>query len=172
MMRALILSITLVLTSTLFALPTDRLELAYVEADLVNIDSQTALGHYEGHVKFAQGSSHLTADKVKTQFNEQHHLTYAIAETTLPELTHFWIQPQLNAPLFHAYATTIEYFPDKHLLILTGSAHIAQGDNKLSAPIIQYHLDSKQLTTTKSGNEKTHIWVNPTKDAYGHTRSP
>lgn len=66
-------------------------------------------------------------------------------------------------PTFHAYARSIEYFPTKQLLILSGNASLHQGKNALNAPVIRYHLRTHQVITDPTPQAKTHLlfYVDP-----------
>lgn len=152
-----------ILSTSCMALPDDKNQLAQLEADQVDFDTQTHQGNYQGHVKFSQGSSHLEADEAHTRFDDHNQIVYAKALSSPFSQTHFWTKMNPNDPDFHAYARQIEYFPDKRVIILTGSAKIKQGDNIMTAPVMAYHLDTHHLSTKLVGPSRTRLLIHPDK---------
>jgi lipopolysaccharide export system protein LptA len=157
--------IFMMITSNAFALPEDKNQLAQLEANQVEFDTETHQGAYYGNVKFAQGSSHLEADEAHTQFDDHNQIVYAKALATTSTQTHFWTKMNPQDPEFHAYAKQIEYFPDKHLIILKGEAQIIQGENTMASPIMEYNMLTHHLTTKANGSLRTRLLIHPDKKA-------
>lgn len=112
---------------------------------------------------FDQGLTHIVADETHTRLDKDNQPTYAIAKATPPKRVHFWTQSTPAASPFHAYATQIEYFPKKHIVVLNGDAEIHQDKHRFTAPLIRYDvLRHHVLTSPKPGN-KTRILFYPDK---------
>lgn len=150
----LLCSLTFAATAT-----EDESKPAELEANMIDYDAHAHLGLYEGLVHFIQGSRHLDADVVKTQFDEKNQLIYAVAtsNTTIP--VHFWGKTDQDKPEVHAYAKKIEYFPEKHLLILKDDAIVIQGDNKIEAPIIKYNILTHHVLTQAIDGKRTKLII-------------
>lgn len=146
-----------------FSLPTDREKEAELSADSATLDQQDHYGEYIGHVEFQQGSTRLKAAKAITKGDEHNKLIEAIALGDKKEQAHYWMQPDINQPILHAYADTIRYYPSKHIVELVGNARIIQGENSFSSDKIIYDLLKKHLVSKGSKQKKTTIIFHPSK---------
>lgn len=150
-------------TPSSFADATDRNKEAQLEADQVDFDAKNHQGIYHGHVTFIQGSSHLEADDALTTFDEHNQIAYAKASASNGRSAHFWTSINPKDPDFHASAKQIEFFPKKHLIVLTGEAQITQGKNKMSSPVIEYNIITHHMVTRMMGNARTRLYIYPDK---------
>lgn len=141
-----------------YALDTDKNEAIHVDADKALFTQQTHKGIYTGHVIIVQGTTNLTAFKAMTQGNEKNALILAEAYGNGKEQAHYWTKIAENKPIFHAYADTIRYFPEKHYIELIGHAKVMQGENVLTAPIVRYDTVTQEMVS-----KKTSILIYPEK---------
>ncbi len=143
------------------AMPEDKNQLANLAADTADLNQQKHLGVYEGNVSFDQGTTHLRAHKAVTEGNEKNQLTLAIAYGNTEAVAHFWTQTALDKPLLHAYADTIKYYPEQHLIELIGHARVIQGDDSFSAPKIKYQTEEQHIISESNAEERTVIIMHP-----------
>lgn len=148
-----------------YALPEDKKQTMHVLADSADLSQSKHQGIYNGHVEFNQGTTNLHAAHAITKANEKNQLTLAIAKGTKDKQAHYWTATSSDKPPFHAYADTIRYYPLKHLIVLTGNAHIEQGTNSLSAAKIIYDTLEQHLVTEGKDTIRTVIVFYPEKNA-------
>ncbi len=152
----------LLLTPLCFALPTDKNQILNFRANSADINQETHLGIYKDNVELDQGSTHLRAAKAMTEVDAKNKLIKAIAEGSKTEQAHFWTLTDEKKPPVHAYANTIRYFPEKHLIQLIGRARVEQGKDSFSAPTIDYDtLHQHVLAQSHHSQGQTVIIIHP-----------
>lgn len=145
------------------AMPDDREKIVELSADSADLNQQTHRGEYTGDVQFDQGTTHLRATKAITEGDQHNKLIFAVATGSDSEQAHYWTQTALDKPLLHAYADTIRYYPDRHLIELIGNARVIQGDNSFSAPKITYDTLKQHVLSKSDGKTRTVIIIHPGK---------
>lgn len=145
------------------ALPDDRDQIVEVRAGSADINQQTHKGIYLDDVQLDQGTTHIRAAEATTIGNEKNQLTLAIIKGNSKVQAHYWTLPAADKPIMHAYANTIKYYPERHLIELLGNARIEQGNNSFSAPKISYDTQAQHVVSEASGTEKTIIIFHPEK---------
>lgn len=134
-----------------YALKDDNKKPLELQADSADINNDKHIGTYQGDVAFDQGSTHIRAKKAITKSNAKNQLTEAIISGDDKIQAHYWTKISPEKAELHAYANTIYYFPDKHLITLKGHARIKQGENSYSAPIISYNTVSQHVYSSNQG---------------------
>lgn len=153
-----------------FALPDDKNQPMYVQADTVSFNNKTGFSQYIGHVSVQQGSIHLTAQTAEVHMDTHHQIQEAVAKGTANEQAHYWSLPELNKPELNAYADLIRVYPQKHLVYLIGNAKVSQGKDSYSAPEIQYNSETESVFSKKSPAGKTVIVIHP--NDINHLKKP
>jgi lipopolysaccharide export system protein LptA len=146
-----------------YALPTDKEQIIHVDADTADLNQLTHRGIYTGHIKFNQGTTNLHAEKAITQGNDKNELILAIAEGNATKQAHYWTQTAVDKPLLHAFANTIRYHAQTHIIDLIGNAKITQGENSFAAPTIRYNTVKQQVISKNDGSNRTTIILYPEK---------
>lgn len=149
--------------NTVFALPSDNQAAIEMRSGSADISQETHRGVYLGNVELDQGSTHIRAAKAITEGNKQNQLTKAIISGDKEHLAHYWVMQSLDKPELHAYADTIYYLPQQHLIKLVGHAKVIQGNNSFSAPIICYDILHQHVTSEHANNARTVIIFHPDK---------
>lgn len=144
-----------------YALPEDGKQVLTLAANSADISQTLHQGTYDGDVALDQGTTHIRADKATTLMDEKNKLTKAMIYGKAENQAHYWVLMDASKPMVHAYADTIEYIPEKHLIKLIGHARVEQGKNSFSAPVITYDTESQQVTTEHKPNERTTIVYYP-----------
>lgn len=157
----LLLILTLLTSSIAFALPTDSKETLHVKADNADINQETRKGIFISHVELDQGTTHLRAAKAVTIVNEKNQLTSAIADGDGKNQAHFWTTTDPEKPPLHAYANSISYSPATHVVELNGNAHVEQGTDSFSAPLIRYDTKEQHVISKSDGIKQTVIVFHP-----------
>lgn len=152
-------------SATVFAMPDDHNQLLALSADNADLNQQTHHGEYSGDVQLDQGTSHLRASKAVTEGTPQNKLLAAIAMGDAQSQAHYWTQTAVDKPLMHAYANTIRYYPDKHIIELIGNARVEQGKNSVTAAKITYDTLKQHVVSNNEGKERTVILLHPEKKA-------
>lgn len=151
--------------NTAQAMPEDRDKQLELSADTADLNQQTHRGEFLGNVQLDQGTTHLTANKAITEGSAQNKLVAAVAIGDAQSQAHYWTQTAVDKPLLHAYADTIRYYPDKHLIELVGNARVEQGKNSFIAPKITYDTLKQHVLSSNDGNTRTTIILHPEKKA-------
>lgn len=154
-----------VLSYKALALPDDNAQIMYMRSDTADISQEKHKGVFKGHVELDQGTTHLRAASAITKGNADNKLVKAIAYGDAKEQAHYWSTTSTEKPPMHAYADTIYYYPEKHLIELVGNAKITQGDNTFTAPKIIYDTEKQHVLTERAGNKRTSITIYPEKKA-------
>lgn len=141
-----------------YCLSSDGNEPLQINADKTEINYFTGVTVYSGNVIATQGTTCLQADKVITYSDDKQQIQKIIAEgdraiyKTLPK-------PE-QKPLI-AKAKTIDYYPEKADVILSGDGEVVQGTNIFRGPKIYYNIKSQLVISTPVKNERTHVIVQP-----------
>lgn len=144
-------------------LPNDAQEKIYIQAGYANFSQATHTGHYQKKVTFDQGSRHLRAESAESKHDQQNQLLSLLVQGNP---AHFWVIPKLDQPALHAFANQIVYYPNKHLIELTGQARIVQGADEFKAPKIVYDIDQQHVVTKRIAKEKTVIIIDQKNQAH------
>ena len=160
--------IMVLLSNDSVALPDDRDQIVRLSAGSADINQQTHEGIYLNDVQLDQGSTHIRAHQAITTGNEKNQLILAVIKGNQSAQAHFWTLPATNKPPMHAYADTMKYYPERHLIKLIGNARVEQGTNSFSAPEISYdtvaqHVVSKAALQTSGTAARTTIIIHPEK---------
>ncbi|MFA5960409.1 MAG: lipopolysaccharide transport periplasmic protein LptA [Tatlockia sp.] len=145
------------------ALPEDREKPIELSADSADISQLAHHGEYVGNVSLDQGSMHLRAAKAITEGNKDNKLILAIAQGSEKQQAHCWTLTAVDKPPLHAYADTIRYLPEQHLVELIGKARVVQGNNSFSAPKISYDTLKQHVLSKSDGKARTTIIIHPEK---------
>lgn len=152
----------LLITSSIFALPSDKQQKVYIVADSTIYNYKNGLNVFEGHVKIDQGSTHITADKLITKTNAQHKIEEATAYG-YQELAHYWTTPKEGEPVMDAKAKIIKYYPLQANITLEQDVHLSQGDNHFQGEIIHYNSNDQTVTVPASTHGRAVLVYNPDK---------
>lgn len=158
--------ITFFLATPCFALPEDSQAVLEMHSGSADMNQATHRGVFLDHVALDQGTTHIRALKAMTKSNEKNQLTEAIIIGNTEHPAHYWVLMAAEKPILHAYADTMYYYPAKHVIKLVGHAHLEQGKNSFSAPIICYDTLHHHALSEQKNNERTVIVFHP------ETRSP
>lgn len=143
------------------ALPTDRDQIIQLRAGSADINQQTHKGIYLQDVELDQGSTHIRAAKAVTNGNEKNQLILAIIKGNQTAQAHYWTIPDVDKPPMHAWADTIKYYPEQHLIKLIGKARVEQDNNSFTAPEITYDIQAQHVVSQASGTARTTIIFHP-----------
>ena len=157
------LSTLLILSNATFALPEDRNQIVQLRAGSADINQQTHQGIYLDDVQLDQGTTHIRATEATTTGNQKNQLILAVIKGNKRDQAHYWTLPAPDKPMVHAYADTIKYYPDRHMIELIGSARVEQGNNSFSASKITYDTLAQHVVSESSGTARTIIIFHPEK---------
>lgn len=151
----------LFLTNACFALTEDKTKVVYIKANSADLNQKTHRGVYIGEVEFDQGTTHLRADVASTEVNDKNQLIKAVAKGNTQNQAHYWTLTSPDKPPMHAFADTIRYYANKHLIVLIGNAKIEQGVNSFAAPRISYDTLHHHVVTNRVKDNRTTIVIHP-----------
>lgn len=154
----LVLLVTSMLNSSVYAHPGDMAQTIYFESDTLSYNNETKLGIYQGHIKLTQGSGVLTADYA-TSYSDQNGQVTKVVAIGNPARYRALIFP--NRPKLIATGNTIYYYPQKDWLEAVGNAEIVQGQNHVKGPQINYDFKNKTVGSPISKEGHTQILIAP-----------
>ena len=132
----------------------------FLQAGHADLNQQTHIGHYTHHVQLTQDTTHIEADNATTEGDDDHQLIKATINGDKTKRAHYWTIPTSGTLPLHAYANTMIYYPERHLIELIGDAHVEQGQDSFSAPKIRY--DTKhQHVLSNDKQTPTAIIIHP-----------
>ena len=102
---------------------------------------------FSGNVVATQGTMKITADKVEITRDDEGKLKMVTAygsPTTFEQMME-------NGKPIHSRSATINYEPNKNLIVLTGKATVWQGESRMVGERIEYNVK----TQTMRANNKT-----------------
>lgn len=161
----LIALIILTTSPVVLAMPDDRDKTMELSAETADLSQQTHRGEYIGDVQLDQGTTHLRAAKAVTEGNDKNKLVVAIASGDQTNQAHYWTKTAEDKPLLHAFADTIRYYPDRHLIELIGKARVEQGNDSFAAAKISYDTLKQHVVSQSDGKDRTLIVIHPPKKA-------
>ena len=163
-LKSLLYSLLLCSSITVcLALPADNLQVIKFRADSADINQTTHLGVYTGNVQLDQGTTHIRAAEALTEGNKKNQLIKAIIKGNKDIQAHYWTIMTNDKPPLHAFADTINYYPDKQLIELMGNARVKQGNNSFTAPKIIYDMVQQHIVSESNGTTRTTIIIHPEK---------
>lgn len=140
------------------ALSSDQQKTLNANSDSAEINQQTGINVYIGHVYAVQGTTSLQADKVITKSDTQHKLVELIAYGN-PAV--YKTIPEEGKAELTATALEIHFFPQQHYVQLMQNAIVVQDGNRYAAPLINYDTESKTVTSPASSSGRTSILLQP-----------
>ena len=162
MKSGLLIGITLLAYApAILALPEDQQQILELSANTADLNQETRHGEYIGAVELNQGTTHLRATKAITNTDAHNKLIVAIATGDSKNQVHYWTQTALDKPMMHAYADTINYYPERHLIELIGHARVEQGNNSFSAAKITYDTLKQHVLSEADTQNRTVIIFHP-----------
>ncbi len=154
--------VALCVATSAWALSSDKNQPINIQSDHGDFQSDAntnnGTGVYTGNVVITQGSIRITADKAI--------LHMANGEIQTADLTGnpttFQQQPD-SGPLSHGVANEITYDANKNQVVLTGSAHVQQGQRQITGDVITYNTDTEHVVATggKTSGGRIHITIPP-----------
>ena len=153
----------LMVTSSGLALPNDRMQIMQLRADSADLDQQLHRGIYVGVVQLDQGTTHIQAARAITEGNLKNQLVKAVINGNKEKQAHYWTLTMADKPLMHAYADTINYYPERHTIELIGNARVEQGNDSFTAPKISYDTLHQHIISNSDGKMQTTIIIHPGK---------
>ena len=148
----------LCVSHSVFALPEDRDKPVQVNANQMEWQQQQQQGIYRGEVVATQGELRLESDRLTLFRGEDGQLSRALAEAD-QGLAYMRDLPELGQPQVEAWAERIDYHPADELLILTGQAHLRQGEDSFRGHRLVYHLTTQDLEAEQDAGGESRIEV-------------
>jgi len=134
---------------------------AHFSADHVTFNTDSGTTIYAGHVKMAQGTTHIVADRVTAYKNTQGDIDQVVA---IGNPAHYSTQPDDQKYPIDAFGDRIEYYPTTRITQIIGNGYVTQGSNSLKGPHIIYDMDKKimrSLPVATQHGEKSLIILQP-----------
>jgi lipopolysaccharide export system protein LptA len=146
----LLFILSVLLSSSVFALTSDKEQQIEIEADKATIDNIKGIAIYEGNVIVTQGTIRINADKITLNYTKRNDIEKALAEGKPARF-----QQRLdNGEDIKAKAKEMEYDAVKNMLYLKQNAQLRKNkgreDNYISnAPLITYDTQRGIFTADK-----------------------
>ncbi len=129
------------------ALSSDKTAPLNFQADSVDMNHTTHHGVYIGHVAIDQGSTHIRAETIITDGDNEHEVTKAILKGKDSQQAYYTTITDKDKQTLQAYADIIYYYPERHFVELIGHAKVLQGANSIVAHHISYDVTTAHVIT-------------------------
>ncbi|MGA9854453.1 MAG: lipopolysaccharide transport periplasmic protein LptA [Gammaproteobacteria bacterium] len=145
-----------------WALKSDKTQAINIQSDHGDFQSDASsnngTGIYTGNVIITQGSIRITADKAIL-----HMLNGEIQTADITGAPATFQQQPDSGPLSHGVADEITYDANKNVVVLTGHAHVQQGERQITGDVIQYNTATEHVTATggKTSGGRINITIPP-----------
>lgn len=143
---SLFVVITLLLSSSAYALKDDITKPVYINADSVLFNKSKGQGVYEGNVSIVQGSLDIRATKI--DINAPGGEIKTITATGSPVK---FKQKMDDGKLANGQANRVVYQVESKRIVLDGNASITQNNDNFKSNHIEYSISNGEL---KAGNKK------------------
>ncbi len=148
-----------------YALPEDRELPIDIVSDKGEYFQEEGYGIYTGNVVLTQGTLEIKADKA-TFYLKEGVLDYVVAESLeKDQLVKIKYLPNHDDPWVFGEGKTLHYYPNKELLTLLTNAEVIQANDVVKAEQIDYRLDTKKVTASRSKKEQIKITIQTGKGA-------
>ncbi|MDG9729266.1 lipopolysaccharide transport periplasmic protein LptA [Ignatzschineria sp. RMDPL8A] len=148
-----------------WALPEDRNLPVDIVSDTGEYFQEEGYGIYTGNVVLTQGTLEIKADKA-TFYLKEGALDYVVAESLQKgKLVKIKYLPNHDDPWVFGEGKTLHYYPNKELLTLLTNAEVIQANDVVKAEQIDYRLDTKKVTASRSKKEQIKITIQTGKGA-------
>lgn len=139
-------------------LPEDREKPVQINAQRMEWNNQQQLATYTGQVEVVQGELVLKSEQLQIQRGEQGELTRAKAQSP-GQRAYMRDLPDSNEPPVEAWAETIDYRPAAEQVILTGNAHLAQGQDSFRGHRLVYNLTTRDIRAEQATSDAPRVEV-------------
>ncbi|WJW74858.1 lipopolysaccharide transport periplasmic protein LptA [Thiohalobacter sp. IOR34] len=139
------------------ALSSDRQQPMYVEADSAEINDQTGISIYRGHVRITQGTLEINARQV-TLYSRDGEVRKAVAvgkPATYRQL------PDGKTEPVRAEALRMEYLPPEDRLLLFEQARVWQNGDDFRSERIVYDIGLDQVNAGAGNGDRVRITIQP-----------
>lgn len=145
-------------------LPSDKTAKLYITSDSAELNKLTGISIFTGNVKVDHGATHVTADILTTYSDQKNQVIKAVAEGKNGRLATYQTMTDPKKPPLNAKALIIQYFPQRHYVILIGQAYAVQGTDSIQGPRLEYDLTNQLLITKNvpgTSGGRTEIVIQP-----------
>jgi lipopolysaccharide export system protein LptA len=141
------------LSSTAWALKSDRSKPVKISANHVVVDRKKGVSTYTGDVHMEQGTLIIRGDEVIV-----HHENGKLKKITIKgKPASFQQQPDNKQAMVQSKAEHMEYFTKNELLVLQKNAEVIQGQNQFSGDHIEYDTFNSVVKANKGSNSKSRV---------------
>lgn len=146
------------ITSSSFALPSDRNQPISLEADHATFNEKTGVTTYKGNVRISQGTMQLEADSIVAQLNSKRELQTVNATGNPAKF-----QQQISADhgIARGQAQKITYNADTGILTLSGNAYLIQDGSSLRGSTLRYSMNKGDIVAEGSKSGRVQIVIPP-----------
>jgi lipopolysaccharide export system protein LptA len=141
-----------------FAINNDKQKSVKITAKMAECQEESLLCIYTGDAKFEQGDSFLNAPKISVYQNNTHRVEKILA---LGKPAHYHTTLKQNENPVSATANTIEIYPQKKIMILSGKAELQQKQNTFKGEHIEVDIQKKTILSLPAKNSLTTIFIQP-----------
>lgn len=129
-----------------------------IQSDNAFFERITRQATHEGHVVMVQGPNTVYADKliVRKENGDKNTHVYALGQPAV-----FIGKMDGEPEPVRATANTINYYPDKQLIVLEGNAQLTHLQDKFQGPMLSYQLDKQIVSASKQSQERPTITIAP-----------
>lgn len=154
-----LLSLLLLLSSNVYALPEDANQPIRLTADRATYSERTGITTYSGNVKITQGTLKIGANNITVHLTQNRSIASALASGS-PATFEQVVSTEKG--LAKGQANKIDYNATTGIITLTGNAKLTQGGGSFAGNVIRYSLKLGDVEATAGGGQRVELIFPPT----------
>lgn len=158
MHQLLAASALLLLGATAYALPSDRNQTIYFEADRTTFNQKTGVTTNVGNVIVKQGTLQINADSLVVQFNKKNEIETI---TVKGNPAKFQQQPSPDKGLTRGESQNIVYNAVSGIVTLSGNAYVSQDGASFRGDTLKYSLSAGDIEAIGSKQRRVQFIIPP-----------
>lgn len=153
---ALILAV--LVSSSSFALPSDRNQTVTLEADRATFNEKTGITTYQGNVVVTQGTIKIEADSLVATLNKDKQIQQVTAQG---KPARFQQQISADKGIARGEGQSLVYNAETGLVTLTGNAYLNQDGASFRGNTLRYSINAGDIEATGSSQRRVQLIIPP-----------
>jgi len=141
------------------ALDSDRLAPVQIRAERIDVDQKTGISHYQGQVRYQQGSMRMDASSADVTMARPSHALVSLKAEGRP--ARFRTELEQEPREVRGEARRLAYDAASGELQLQGAARLERGTDVVTAGHLRYDTRTDHFTAVRDGTERIHAHYQP-----------
>lgn len=156
--KIMIAGVLIASSAAVYALPSDRNQTIYFEADRTTYNQKTGVTTNEGNVIVKQGTLQINADSLVVQFNKKNEIE---SITVKGKPAKFQQQMSADKGITRGEGQTIVYAASTGIVTLSGNAYVMQDGASFRGETLKYSLSAGDIEALGSKQRRVQFIIPP-----------